>query len=200
MKKGSTRRTKTKVKELEPFSKRSIDLARFKSDVSKKEFATLFGFPGGFLFDFFTIDTLGIPRTVGKGRTNLTFIRPTIVQADAATPFASFDIRESPNRKPAISMHFDPSAYGITGNSGFIMSFSVECFGQSTFNLAGFAGSGTVSNGGTKTLNGKVGVSLEFTNVPPGQQTFGFLEQSAGVAWNFFTARTRFPFPILVNA
>ncbi len=196
----STSGSRTKVKELEPFNKRSVDVERFKPDVSEKKFVSLFGLPPGFSLDFLTIEALGIPRTVGKGRTNLTFIRPTIVQADAATPFASFDRRESPNRKPAISMHFEPSAYGITGASSFLMIFSVECFGQSTFTLDGFAGSGTLSNNGTKTLNGKVGVTLEFHNVAPGQQTFGFLEQSAGTAWNFFTARVRFPFPILVNA
>ncbi|MCA1612535.1 MAG: hypothetical protein LC780_17185 [Acidobacteria bacterium] len=195
----STSGARTKVKELEPFNKRSVDIERFKPDLSEKKLASLFGLPPGFSLDFLTIDALGIARTVGRGRTNLTFIRPTIVQADAATPFASFDRRESPNRKPAISMHFEPSAYGITGASSFLMIFSVECFGQSTFTLDGFAGSGTLSNNGTKTLNGKVGVTLEFNNVAPGQQTFGFLEQSAGTAWNFFTARVRFPFPILVN-
>ena len=200
MPKRSPRRTKTKVKELEPFSKRQIDVERFKSDVSDNELAALLAFPGGIIIDFFSIDVLGIPRTVGKGRTNLTYIRPTIVQADAATPFATFDRRESPNRNPAISMHFEPSAYGITGPSTFLMVFSVECFGASTFNLDGFAGSGTLANNGTKTLNGKTAVTLQFSNVPPGQQVFGFLEQSAGVAWNFFTARVRFPFPVLENA
>ena len=86
MQKRSKRGTKAKVKELEPFNKRTVDAERFKPDVPEKKFATLFGFPGGISLDFLTIDFLGIPRTVGKGRTNLTFIRPTIVQADAATP------------------------------------------------------------------------------------------------------------------
>jgi len=36
-------------------------------------------------------ETLSATKTVGRGRTNLTIIVPTIVQIDAATPRATFD-------------------------------------------------------------------------------------------------------------
>jgi len=200
MRKSSRGARKTKTTELEPFDARKVDVEKFKPDLSIKKLAGLFGFPPGFGLDFLTIDALGVPRTVGRGRTNLTFIRPTIVQADAATPFASFDMRESPSRRPAISMHFEPGAYGIKSPTSYLMVFSIECFGQTTFQVGGFAGSGTLTNTGTKAANGKSSVTIGFENVLPGEQTHGFLEQTAGAPWNFFTARVRFPFPILEQA
>ena len=196
--KKSTRGATKKATELEPFDARRVDVETFKPDIPAKKVASLFAFPPGFAFDFLTIDALGVTKTVGRGRTNLTFIRPTIVQADAATPFASFDIRESPSRKPAISMHFEPGAYGINSPTSYLMVFAIECFGQTTFQVGGFAGSGTLTNTGTKTANGKTGITIGFENVQPGEQTHGFLEQTAGAPWNFFTVRARFPFPILI--
>ena len=78
------------------------------------------------------------------------------------------------------------------------MDFTIQAFGQSTFNLAGFAGSGTVLNGGTKVLNGQTTVTLVLQNVPPSQQTFGFLEETSGVAWQWFRTKVRFP-PIVIS-
>src|SRR4029077_19918619 len=94
-------------------------------------------------------------KTVERGRTNLTIIVPTIVQTDATTPNAGFDRGATPSRNPAIQMHFEPSAYGMTSVATYIMEFSIQVFGQSTFNLSGFAGSGTVLNGGTVVLTGR---------------------------------------------
>jgi hypothetical protein len=190
---------KTMGTKLDYFDKRIVDVAKFKPDLSSKKLAGIFGRPGRFELSFLTIDTLSVTKTVGLGRTNLTFIRPTIVQADAATPFASFDRTLSPSRNPAISMHFEPKAYGITAVSNFLMAFAIECFGQTTFTLNGFPGSGTLANAGTKVLSGKITVTLGFNNVPPSQQTHGFLEQTAGAPWNFFSVRARFPFPILIQ-
>lgn len=96
-------------------------------------------------------ETLSPTRTVGHGRTNLTFIAPTIVQVDAATPYAGFDKRNQA-RNPAIQAHFEPSAYGIVATGTFLMEFVVDVPVQSTFNLVGYAGSGSVANAGTKVL------------------------------------------------
>jgi hypothetical protein len=200
MKKTGARGARAKATELEPYDSRRVDIEKFKLDVPVKKLVGFLGFPDKINLDFLTIDALGVTKTVGKGRTNLTFIRPTIVQADAATPFATFDMRESPSRRPAISMHFEPGAYGINSPTSYFFVFSLECFGQTTFQAGGFAGSGTLTNTGTKTANGKVGITIGFENVQPGEQTHGFLEQTSGGAWSFFTARARFPFPILVPA
>ena len=97
-------------------------------------------------------------------------------------------------------MHFEPKAYGITSVSSFLMTFAIECFGQSTFTLSGFAGSGTLASAGTKVLSGKCTVTLGFNNVPPLQPTYGFLEQTAGAPWNFFSVGTRYPFPVVFGS
>jgi hypothetical protein len=199
MKKNSFKAASKKVTELEPFDKRSINLASFKPDLSAKDFKNLFAPVGGIVtFPFLPIETLSCTKTIGRGRTNLTIIVPTIVQVDATTPRATFDRRATPSRNPIIQMHFEPSAYGITSVASYIMEFTIETFGQSTFNLDGFAGSGTLVNKGTKVLNGQVRVSLIMQNVPPAQQTFGFLEQKAGGAWNWFSTQVRFP-PIVIS-
>lgn len=187
---------KSNVSELEASDKRRVDVTKFKADLSEKKLNALFQFPGGLGISWLSIDALGVTKTVGKGRTNLTFIRAAIVQADAATPYAGFDIQLSPSRNPAISMHFEPSAYGIPSASSFLMSFAIECSGQTTFQLSGYAGSGNLTNAGTKALSGKNIVTLGFNNVPPFQQTYGLLEQTAGAPWNFYSVEARFPFPV----
>ena len=193
MKKVSSKTASNKVRELEPFDKRSIDLTKFKPDLSAKDLKKLLGPAGGIVvFPFLPIETLSATKTIGRGRTNLTIIVPTIVQIDAAMPSATFN-KQSQSRNPVIQMHFEPSAYGITSVGTYIMEFTIQVFGQSTFNLSGFAGSGTVLNAGTKVLNGQARVSLVFQNVPAAQQTFGFLEQTAGGAWNWFSTQVRFP-------
>ena len=94
MKKTSSKAASNNVRELEPFDKRSIDLAKIKSDLSVKDFKELFGPVGSiFTFPFLPIETLSCTKTIGRGRTNLTIIVPTIVQTDATTPRASFDRR-----------------------------------------------------------------------------------------------------------
>ncbi len=192
MKKASSKAV-SKVREIEPFDKRSIDLTKFKPDLTAKDIKKLLGPVGTIsIFPFLPIETLRPTKTIGRGRTNLTIIAPTIVQIDAAAPFASFD-RRTQSRKPAIQMHFQPSGYGITSVATYIMEFTIQAFGQSTFTLDGSAGPGTVLNNGTKVLNGPTRVSLVLQNVPPSQETFGFLEQSSGGSWNWVSVQVRFP-------
>ena len=144
------------------------------------------------------IETLSCTKTKGLGRTNLTIIVPTIVQVDAVSPRAGFDRRSTPSRNPVIQMHFEPVAYGITANATYIMTFEIEAYGQSTFNLQGYAGSGTIANNGTKVLNGSNWVSLIMKNVPSSQQTYGYLEQTAGGAWDWLSVKVTLP-PLVIK-
>lgn len=188
-----------KVEEPVPFDKRVIKLTKFKPDLTIKDYRKLLTPVGGIvIFPFIPIETLSCTKTIGRGRTNLTIIVPTIVQIDAASPRASFDRTKTPSRNPIIQMHFEPIAYGITTVSTYIMEFTIEVFGQSTFNLDGFAGTGTLVNNGTKSLNGPSKVSLIMKNVPPAQQTFGFLEQKTGSAWDWLSTQVRFP-PLVIT-
>lgn len=194
MAKAPARTPRTKVRELEALSRRTVDVEKFTSDLSSSYFEDLFSpvfeAPTHGIF-FLPIEVLGPTKTIGKGRTNLTVIRSTILQADATTPYIGFDRTKSPDRNPAIQMHFEAGAYGITGNATYVMAFSVECFGSCTFNAQG--GAIPVSNAGTKTLNGKGTISLVFNNVKPSDQLYGYIEQTAGAGWNCYSVRVRYP-------
>ena len=178
-----------KVAEIEPFDKRRIELTKAKPELSAKELQALIK-PGR--FSFLAIETLTPTKTVGRGRTNLTLIAPTVFQTDATVPRATFDVRAQA-RKPGAQMHFQPSGYGITSVATYIMEFTVETFGQSTFNLQGGPFNVTILNAGTKTLNGLSGVALVFKDLPPSSEVFGFLEQTSGAVWNWFSISVRFP-------
>ena len=196
MKSKSTRAEKL-IPEPEPFSKRKLNPDRFPSDLLLKDLKNPFK-PvidlGNVELFVFPIETLSPAKTFGRGRTNLTLIRPTIVQLDAVTPYAGFDRRESPTRNPAVSMHFEPKAYGITAVSTSVMVFAIEVFGQAaTYNLSGFAGGGTVANSGSKTLSGQTKVSLVLRNVPPLAQVWGAITQTAGGLWNWYFVQARYP-------
>jgi peptidoglycan/xylan/chitin deacetylase (PgdA/CDA1 family) len=80
--------------------------------------------------------------------------------------------------------------------STYIMEFTIQTFGQSTFTLSG--GPVPVTNAGTKVLNGPAKVSLVFPNLSPVQQVFGFMEQTAGSAWSWFSTSVQFP-PIVIS-
>lgn len=198
MKTASSRGTK-KGREAEPFSKRKVDLTKFKPDIPFSKWKEIFNparidLPTIF---FFPIETLTPTKTIGLGRTNLTMIMATIVQTDAATAFANFDRRATPSREPVIQMHFRPSAYGIMSTSTYIMSFVLETTGPVTFQAGG--NFNLLSNPGAKTVSGKTTVSLVFKNVPPATDLFGFLQQTGGGAWTWFSTRVTFP-PLLITA
>ena len=197
--KTSIKKNGKKVSEAVPFDKKVINFTKFKPELTEKKLKDLLGDLSGPIVHYFApIETLSCTKTIGLGRTNLTIIVPTIVQTDAASPRASFDRRSTPSRNPIIQMHFEPIAYGITGNATYLMTFAIEVFGQSTFNLQGYAGSGTISNNGTKVLNGSNWVSLIMKNVPPAQQVYGYLEQTAGGAWDWISVKVAYP-PLVIK-
>ena len=180
------------IKASEPASARNISPDRFKADLTINDIKHILG-TGTVVFPFLPIETLTPSKTVGKGRTNLTFIEPTIVQIDTTPPaptFANFDKTLS-RRNPTIQMHFEPAAYGMTSPATYIMEFMISVVGTSTFNLVG--GPVAATNGGTKTLSGNVRVSLVFRGLSPGQQVFGFLEQRSGGPWTWFQTQVKFP-------
>jgi hypothetical protein len=179
-----------KVAEIEPFDKRKIVPTKAKPELSAKALQKLI--KPIVIFPFLAIETLTPTKTVGRGRTNLTLIAPTVFQTDATVPRATFDVRAQA-RKPAAQMHFQPSGYGITSVATYIMEFTVETIGQSTFNLQGGPFNVNILNAGTKTLNGLSSVALVFKDLPPSSEVFGFLEQASGAVWNWFSISVRFP-------
>lgn len=139
------------------------------------------------------IQVLSPTVTVGLGRTNLTLIRPTIVQTDAAEPYAGFDLRESPHRNPAVSVHFNPAAYGATGPGTYVFTFAVDAPTRAAFTPSGYAGSGTVDAPGSIRFSGRRVITIILRNVPPGLDASAAIEQTSGEAWSWFSTRIAHP-------
>lgn len=182
-----------KAKEPFPFDDNKIDFSKFKTELSATEIAKLI-WPGGgvYTFPFGPIDALSPIKTVGKGRTNLTLISPTIFQIDATTPYASF------GTGGIVQMHFEPIAYGITYAASYLMEFIIQTTGSATFSLDGYVGSGSLPNAGTTVINGSMTVQLVMQNVQPSQQTYGTLSQTSGASWTWYYTIIRFP-PLIVE-
>lgn len=201
MAKSASRTKKGPAVTLDAPEKLKIDLNRFKSDLTPNDLKNALSpvrFGDFNILVFPTIDIISPTKTIGSGRTNLTVVRPVILQTDASPAFVTFDGVGNPQR-PAVSVHFEPSKYGLTGNVTFIMGFSIEAFGTVNLDLGAFAGSGTVTGLGPRTANGKQVVSLVFNNVPATQQVFGVVTQTGGARWNWFQTRISY-LPVLVQA
>jgi len=166
------------------FENNKVDYSKFKTDLSTSDIAKLTA--GIKIWPWVPIEVLSPIKTVGRGRTNLTLVSPTILQTDATTPYAGFG-------RGTVSVHFEPIAYGITSVATYIMVFNIQTFGSATFYLGGYVGTGSLPNAGNKTLNGSVSVGLIMKDVQPYQQTYGYLQQTSGASWNWFSTVIKFP-------
>jgi len=172
-----------------------VDLSTFESDLTTEDWVgkRRAGELGLGPIFWAPIQIISPTTTVGRGRTNLTLIRPTIVQTDATTPYAGFDLRESPNRNPAVSVHFNPSAYGITGTGTYVFTFAVEAPTRAAFSPSGFAGSGTVDAPGSIRFSGRRVITVILRDVPAGQDASAAIEQTTGETWSWFSTRIGHP-------
>ena len=170
-------------------------LGEFESDLTSEDWAAKLRAGDLHLGPIFwaPIEVLSPAKTVGLGRTNLTIVRPTVVQTDTPVPFASFDRRESPNRNPAVSVHFNPGAYGATGPGTYVFTFAVDAPTRAGFTPSGFAGSGTVDAPGSIRFEGRRVITIILRNVPAGQDTFAAIEQTSGETWSWFSTRVAHP-------
>lgn len=177
----------------------AIDPAVFESTLSPADLALPFR-PGeilSFPWLFPPIDTISPTRTVGAGRTNLTLIASDILQTDTTgTPYASFTYRQVPSGGPGVSVHFDPGAYGATGAASYVVSFLVQAYGPVTLSVSGYAGPGSVTGVGTRSVNGQVSVTVGLKNVPASQITYAAIQQTSGASWAWY--RTTISHPPLV--
>ena len=180
---------------------RVVDAADFEADLTAADWAAKFR------LDDLThtpihlapFEVLTPVKTIGRGRTNLTLIRPTILQTDAATPFAAFDRRESPNRNPAVSVHFNASAYGVTSIGTYVFTFAVDAPTRAGFTPSGFAGSGTVDAPGSIRFAGRRVITVILRNVPPNQDVHAAIEQTSGESWSWFSTSIGRP-PLVIDS
>lgn len=174
---------------------RRVSITEFEPDLTGEDWMTKYRageLVGGPVF-WAPIETLAPTRTVGRGRTNLTLIRPTILQTDASTPYAGFDRRESPTRDPGVSVHFAPAAYGIAGTGTYVFTFAVEAPTRSEFRPMGFAGGGTVDAPGAIRFSGKRAITVILRDVPASAEAWAAIEQTDGAAWSWFSTRIGHP-------
>lgn len=201
MAKTLSRSKRVPTPRLAPHENLKIDLARFKPDLTPadlKNALTRVRVANLTVLTFPTIDVISPTRTVGRGRTNLTLVRPVILQTDATPAYASFDLAAAtPQQPPTVSVHFEPGQYGLTGNVTFIMGFSIEAFGTVNAEVGAFAGSGTATGLGPRTINGKQVVTIVFNNVPATDQVYGHVQQTGGPPWRWFQTRISY-FPVLI--
>lgn len=181
--------------ERDEFDRQVVDIAAFETDLSPEDWATKHraGELGYGPIFWAPIQVLSPTVTVGRGRTNLTLIRPTIVQTDAATPYAGFDRRESPNRNPVVSVHFHPAAYGIAGTGTYVFTFAVDAPARATFSPAGYAGTGSVDAPGSISFSGRRVITVILRNVPASQEVHASIEQTAGESWSWYSTRISHP-------
>jgi hypothetical protein len=167
------------------FENNKVDYSKFKTDPLTSDVARLTA--GIKVWPWpWSIEMLSPTKTIGRGRTNLTLVSPTILQTDATTPYAGFG-------RGTVSVHFEPIAYGITSVATYIMTFNIQTFGSATFYLGGYVGTGSLPNVGTKVFNGSVTVQLIMKDVQPYQQTYGYLQQMSGASWNWYSTVIKYP-------
>lgn len=95
--KKANAQTAKPMKKIEPFGKRKLNIEKFPLDLSSRSLKDMLtsrvGGLSHFAISVFSVETLSPAKTFGRGRTNLTLIRPTILQLDATPPYAGFDRR-----------------------------------------------------------------------------------------------------------
>ena len=179
-----------------------VDPASFEKTLSLTDVATRVSVHDVITFPWFRpIDSISPTHTVGKGRTNLTLIAPDILQTDTTgTPYASFTWRQTPSGGPGVSVHFLPSAYGITATGNYVISFRIQTFGAVTLDVGAFAGGpgAGISGTGSKSVNGTVSVVVGLSGVPASQPTYASIQQKGGAGWQWFSTSIEYP-PLIIT-
>jgi hypothetical protein len=178
----------------------AIDPAACETTLSLTDLAHQISVHDVITFPWFRpIDTISPTHTVGKGETNLTLIAPDIMQTDTSgTPYASFSYRETPSGGPGVSVHFVPAAYGATATGNYLITFLVTASGAVNLQVGAYAGAGSTTGTGARTVNGNVAVVVGLQNVPPSQVTYAYIQQKGGASWQWFSTSIEYP-PIIIK-
>ncbi|WP_374010073.1 hypothetical protein [Leifsonia sp. LS-T14] len=177
-----------------------IDPASFEKTLSLTDIAHRVSVHDVITFPWFRpIDTISPTHTVGKGRTNLTLIASDIMQTDTTgTPYAAFTYRPTPSGGPGVSVHFTPGDYGATAVGDYLLTFVITANGPVTLNVGGYAGGGTTSGTGARTVNGNVAVVVGLAHVPPTQVTYAYIQQTGGATWQWYRTVIEYP-PLIIQ-
>ena len=177
-----------------------IDPATFERTLSLTDLAHRVSVHEIITFPWFRpIETISPTHTVGKGRTNLTLIASDIMQTDTTgTPYASFTYRPTPSGGPGVSVHFSPGDYGATAAGDYLITFVITANGNVSQNVGAYAGAGSTTGTGARTVNGNVAVVVGLKNVPPTQQTYASIQQTGGSTWQWYRTAIEYP-PLIIQ-
>jgi hypothetical protein len=177
-----------------------IDPATFERTLSLTDLARRISVHEIITFPWFRpIDTISPTHTVGKGRTNLTLIAPDIMQTDTTgTPYASFTNRSTLSGGPGVAVHFSPGDYGATAAGDYVVTFVIAANGSVNLNVAAYAGAGSTTGTGARTVNGNVAVVVGLKNVAPTQVTWASIQQTGGSTWQWYRTAIEYP-PLIIQ-
>ena len=161
-----------------------VDFSSFEKDLTVEDLTKVV-WAGPSAFFPSPIDTLSVTHPVGLGRTNTTLIQATIVQTDAASPYANFDGSANPSRNPAVSVHFEPDAYGATTVRPYLVTFYLDAGAPCTFSVTQY-GAQSATGLGNRTITGKQTLTVAMNGLPAAQQSWIAIEQTAGQSWTWY--------------
>ena len=182
----------------EKFEDRDLDLATFEHDIDAKGWAEKYRIGEIDLGPIFwppALATLTPPRLAGVAGTAINLIQPSVVICDTNfTPFASFDMADTPARKPGLQVAFTASAYGISTPGTYVFTFFVDSGGSVTLRAGGLQLPGLMLSGtGDFAGSGPRTITLVYKNLAANQRVFVGLEQQAGGQWSWVRATIGFP-------
>ena len=187
----------------EHFGDRDIELATFEHDITLTGWAEKYRIGELDLGPIFwaPIATLTPPRLAdGKGAsTNL--IQPSVVITDTTgTPYAGFDMRDTPARAPAVSVGFTPSKYGITTPATYVFTFFVETSASITLRSSGLTLPGATPSGvGSVTFTGARAITVIYRNLAASQPVWAAIQQESGGQWAWYRATVGYP-PLVITS
>jgi len=179
------------------FDVRDIELTEFDRDITLKGWADLYRVGAIDLGPIFRrpLAILTPPRLSGVAGTATNLIQPSVVITDTTgTPYASFDMRETPARQPGVSVHFLASSYGITTAASYVFSFFVESSASITLQVSGLTLPGITPTGvGSKTSTGKRVIEVVYSNLAPTQPVHVEIIQTGGQQWAWYSTDIGYP-------
>ncbi|GAB3396381.1 hypothetical protein GCM10027568_30360 [Humibacter soli] len=161
-----------------------VDFSAFASDITPDEWSKLITVRPPVFFPS-PIDSLSVAHPIGRGRTNTTLIQATIVQTDAPTSYASFDYPMNPSRAPAVSVHFEADAYGITSTANYVFTFYLWTQESTVFSVSQF-GAASAGGIGNRTINGQQSLTVALNGLPASQPCYVAIEQLSGGSWSWY--------------
>ncbi|WP_431198259.1 hypothetical protein [Leifsonia xyli] len=79
-----------------------------------------------------------------------------------------------------------------------MVTFVITANGAVNLNVGAYAGAGSTTGTGARTVNGNVAVVVGLKNVPPTQVTYASIQQTGGSTWQWFRTAIEYP-PLIIQ-